>query len=241
MESASGIYRPRLAHSATQGSAFFVAIIVRQTSRDFIDGMSELAMDPIYTVANESITDTIRIAQDRYTRLATDVAGMGPPIILDGPTGTDIPAIELGSSADQVEIDMDREELKAHLEAQDARIDVRLKSFEQTVKDAMAQIRLDSAEAKGEMKAMHVELGHMKNIKGAVWGAAGATIIGVGSILAAMLSFGVSSFDTGRETSQLVESAKQQTQATQKLLEQIQQQQNMLVAPPVSTEKTPRK
>lgn len=121
--------------------------------------------------------------------------------------------------------DMNREELKAHLENQDLKVDARLKSFEQTVKDAMSEIRLDSVESKGELKALHADLSSLKNVKSAVWGAAGATILGVGGIMAAMLSFGVASFDTGRETSQLVEAAKQQSQQTKALLEQIQAQQ----------------
>lgn len=113
------------------------------------------------------------------------------------------------------EIDMDREELRAHLENQDLKVDARLKSFEQTVKDAMAEIRLDSANVRGEIKAMHVELGHLKNIKGSIWGAAGATIIGVGGILTAMLSYGVANYDTARENTDLVAQAKAQVVASQ--------------------------
>lgn len=237
MDSSAGIYKPRIARARAPASPIWVDIIVRYAAQDILQADAELAFEPV----NSFIGEPIRILNNSYTRFSQDVAGVRRQASFLKPTDDPVLSIEHDSGQDQVEIDMDREELKAHLEAQDARIDVRLKSFEQTVKDAMAQIRLDSAEAKGEMKAMHVELGHMKNIKGAVWGAAGATIIGVGSILAAMLSFGVASFDTGRETSQLVESAKQQTQATQRLLEQIQQQQKMLTAPPVSTEKIPSK
>lgn len=158
-------------------------------------------------------------------------------------------ALRLNAVATE-EIDMDREELKAHLEAQDLRVDARLKSFEQTVKDAMGEIRLNSAESMGELKAMHVELGHLKNIKGSIWGAAGATIIGVGGILAAILSYGNSNYDTARENSTVIaeakaqivtsgqkveesiramsaqlEEAKRQSAETQRLLEQVKNQQ----------------
>jgi hypothetical protein len=148
-------------------------------------------------------------------------------------------------------LDMDREELKAHLEAQDSRVDLRLMSFEQTIKDAMGEIRLNSAESMGELKAMHVELGHLKNIKGSIWGAAGATIVGVGGILAAILSYGNSSYDTARDNTTVIaeakaqivnsgqkvedslkamaaqlEDAKRQTAETQRLLEQVKVQQS---------------
>jgi prefoldin subunit 5 len=237
MDSGAGIYKPRIARARAPVSPIWVDLIVRYAAQDLLQPDPEVVFESV----NSFIGEPISILNNSYTRFSQDAAGVRRNANFLNPTDDHVLSIEHDIGQDQVEIDMDREELKAHLEAQDARIDVRLQSFEQTVKDAMAQIRLDSAEAKGEMKAMHVELGHMKNIKGAVWGAAGATIIGVGSILAAMLSFGVASFDTGRETSQLVESAKQQTQATQKLLEQIQQQQKMLTAPPVSTEKAPTK
>lgn len=78
---------------------------------------------------------------------------------------------------------------------------------------------------RGELKVMHAELSGLKNVKGSIWGAAGATIIGVVGVVAAMLSYGVANYDTGRETSQLVEAAKQQTEETRQLLKEIQAQQ----------------
>lgn len=130
--------------------------------------------------------------------------------------------------------DITREELDAKLDATNARLEARLSSFEGAIRETLAAVRQDSAEMRGELKVMHGDLGDLKNIKGSIWGAAGATIIGVGGILAAMLSFGVASFDTGRETSQLVEAAKQQTLDTKKLLEQIQSQQKLFTPPPVT-------
>lgn len=127
--------------------------------------------------------------------------------------------------------DITREELDAKLDATNARLEARLSSFEGAIRETLSAVRQDSAEMRGELKVMHGELSGLKNIKGSIWGAAGATVIGVGGIIAAMLGFGVASFDSGRETSQLVEAAKQQTTDTRKLLEQIQAQQKSLVAP----------
>lgn len=133
--------------------------------------------------------------------------------------------------------DITREELDAKLDATNARLEARLSAFEGVIRDTLASVRQDSAEARGELRVIHSELGGLKNIKGMIWGAAGATIIGVGGILAAMLSFGVANYDSGRETSQLVEAAKQQTLETKKLLEQMQTQQKSIAAPlsPVPT------
>lgn len=129
--------------------------------------------------------------------------------------------------------DLNRDELKAHLENQNLKVDARLQSFEQTVKDAVGGVRHEMAEMRGELKVMHSEIGSLKNIKVSIWGAAGATILGVGGIMVAMLSYGVANFDSGRETSQLIEAAKQQTLDNKKLLDQIQaQQRNPATAPP---------
>lgn len=127
--------------------------------------------------------------------------------------------------------DISREELDAKLEATNARVDARLASFESTVRETLSAIRQDSADMRGELKAIHVELGHLRNIKGSIWGAAGATIVAVIGITGAMLAYGVASFDSGRETSALIQEAKQQTSETRQLLEQIRSER---LAPPVS-------
>lgn len=235
MQSISGSYSPRIRQASTPTDLWLIMVQINSQE------LPKVFLQHVNGVGSSEISHTPGSLIASYGRVAAGPNAGVPPIIISGATDTHTPLIEHESDDAFAEIDMDREELKAHLEAQDARVDVRLKSFEQTVKDAMAEIRLNSVEAKGELKAMHVELGHLKNVKGTILAAAGATVIGIGGILAAVLSFGVASFDTGRETSQLVESAKEQTQATQKLLEQIQQQQKMLVAPPVSKEKTPSK
>ena len=119
-----------------------------------------------------------------------------------------------GHNFDMSEIS--REELDAKLEATNAKVDARLASFENTVRETLAAIRQDSSEVRGEMKAIHVELGYLRNIKGSIWGAAGATVIGIGSVVAAMLSFGVASYDTARENTVLVGESKAQILESQK-------------------------
>ncbi|WP_155741765.1 hypothetical protein [Pseudomonas putida] len=120
--------------------------------------------------------------------------------------------------------DISREELDAKLEATQAKIDARLAGFESTVRETLSAVRQDSADMRGELKLIHAQLGDLQHVKRSIWGAAAATVLGVSGIIATIIGLGVASFDSGRETSQLVESAKQQTQATQKLLEQMQSQ-----------------
>lgn len=103
-----------------------------------------------------------------------------------------------------------RPELDAKLDATNARIDARLASFEGTVREAMAANRQDYAEMRGELKAIHVDLSYLKNIKSSIWGAAGATILGVGGLVAAMLSFGIANYDTARENTNLAAESKAQ-------------------------------
>lgn len=229
-----GSYVDRAGKVTGLPSSYLMGFIIRLNTDDLlIDELEDLASPLTLN------TRTPPSVPGGYRRLSGLVNLERPPKIVVGPTDTHVPLIGHDAESLGAEIDMDREELKAHLEAQDARVDVRLKSFEQTVKDAMGEIRLNSVESRGELKAMHVELSHLKNIKGTVLAAAGATIIGVGSILAAMLSFGVASFDTGRETSQLVEEAKRQSVETRQLLEQIQTQQRAMTTSPAPSSAPP--
>ena len=116
--------------------------------------------------------------------------------------------------------EISREELDAKLDATNAKVDARLASFENTVRETLAAIRQDSSEVRGEVKAIHVELGYLRNIKGSIWGAAGATVIGIGSVVATMLSFGVASYDTARENTVLVSESKAQILDSQQKVNQ---------------------
>lgn len=129
--------------------------------------------------------------------------------------------------------DITREEMDAKLEATNARVDARLAGFESTVRETLAAVRQDSAETRGELKAIHVELTYLKNLKANIWGAAVVTI----GLVGAMLAYGVASFDSGRDTAQLVQEVKQQSADARKLLEDIQAQQRATASPvnPVPT------
>lgn len=112
--------------------------------------------------------------------------------------------------------DINREELDAKLSAVEARMDRRIADFQGDMRQAVSDFRL--------------EIQPLKGMKSNIWS---ATAVMVGTIIAAVgLSF--TAFDSGRETSALVQEAKQQSLETRQLLEQIQrQQQSPQVAPAV--------
>ncbi|MDR0189409.1 hypothetical protein RCO22_10710 [Pseudomonas yamanorum] len=112
--------------------------------------------------------------------------------------------------------DINREELDAKLSAVEARMDRRIADFQSDMRQAVSDFRL--------------EIQPLKGMKANIWS---ATAVMVGTIVAVVgLSF--TAFDSGRETSELVQEAKQQATETRKLLEQIQAQQKSMVTPPAS-------
>ncbi|MGH8452264.1 hypothetical protein, partial [Pseudomonas sp.] len=77
----------------------------------------------------------------------------------------------------------------------------------------------------------------IKSMKANIWS---ATAVMVGTIVAVVgLSF--TAFDSGRETSALVQEAKQQATETRQLLEQIQAQQKSLETPKAAEPPAPVK
>ncbi|SEC01117.1 hypothetical protein SAMN05216205_1227 [Pseudomonas mohnii] len=115
--------------------------------------------------------------------------------------------------------DISREELDAKLSAVEARMDRRIADFQSDMRQAVSDFRL--------------EIQPLKGMKTNIWS---ATAVMVGTIIAVVgLSF--TAFDSGRETSALVQEAKQQSLETRQLLEQIQAQQKALVAPQPTTSK----
>lgn len=109
--------------------------------------------------------------------------------------------------------DINREELDAKLSAVEARMDRRIADFQGDIRQAVSDFRL--------------EIQPIKGMKANIWS---ATAVMVGTIVAVVgLSF--TAFDSGRETSELVQEAKQQSVETRKLLEQIQAQQKSLSVP----------
>lgn len=112
--------------------------------------------------------------------------------------------------------DINREELDAKLSAVEARMDRRIADFQSDMRQAVSDFRL--------------EIQPIKGMKANIWS---ATAVMVGTIVAVVgLSF--TAFDSGRETSELVQEAKQQATETRKLLEQIQAQQKSMVTPQAS-------
>lgn len=135
--------------------------------------------------------------------------------------------------------DVDREELKAHLENQDLRVDARLKSFEQTVKDAMGEIRLEMSNLGGDLKAVERDLSHLKDVKAsvrnsslaivtAIIGSAIAIYFGVQSSNSALVSSTISGFGVGKDMATAQSQIAQQTKDTQEILRQVQEQQRKL-------------
>lgn len=116
--------------------------------------------------------------------------------------------------------EMTREELDAKMEATHAKVEARLSAFEFTVKEAVSAIRQDSAEARSELRIMHAELSSLKNVKSSIWGAAGATILGIVGLSTAVMGVGVSSYDTGRENTALAQEAKVQITESKRAVEE---------------------
>jgi hypothetical protein len=144
--------------------------------------------------------------------------------------------------------DLNRDELRAHLENQSLKVDSRLQSFEQTVKDAMGEIRLEMSGMRGDMKAVEADLGHLKDLRSSM---RNTTLAIVGAIVASTLTifFGVQSsnsslvsstiagFGVGKDISSAQATMAQQTKETQALLLQIQEQQKKLQAAPPPEQK----
>lgn len=103
--------------------------------------------------------------------------------------------------------DMNREELDAKLSAVEARMDRRIADFQGDMRQAVSEFRL--------------EIQPIKGMKANIWSATAVMI----ATIVALVGLSFTAFDSGRETSALVQEAKQQSVETRKLLEQIQAQQ----------------
>lgn len=103
--------------------------------------------------------------------------------------------------------DITREELDAKLQATEARMDARLERFDKDMRQAVSDFRL--------------EVQPLKSLKANIWGATAVTI----GVMVAVLSYGVASFDSGRDTSVVIQEMRQQSFETRQLLEQIKSQQ----------------
>lgn len=113
--------------------------------------------------------------------------------------------------------DMNRDELKAHLENQDLKVDARLKEFTEVMRESMRGLdhRLDLIER---------DVASVKGIKGVVITTAIVSALAIAGVFAGMLSYGVASFDSGRDTSAAIQEMKQQSAETRELLDRIKAQ-----------------
>jgi len=152
--------------------------------------------------------------------------------------GTEQESIQNRQTAKE-ETDMDREELKAHLENQDLKVDARLKSFEQTVKDAMGEIRLEISNIGGDLKAVERDLSHLKDMRStvrntglgvilAVVASALTIYFGVQSSNSSLVSSTISGFGVGKDVATAQATMAQQTKDVQDLLKQVQDQQKLI-------------
>jgi len=113
-----------------------------------------------------------------------------------------------------------REELDAKFERTEARVDARLADFQRVNSEALGEIRT-------ELKAIHADLGHLKNLKWQLWGAVFAAV----GLVYALVTYGAATYESGRNTATVVRDAQQkmeesaatmkrQQEDTQKLLQE---------------------
>ncbi len=115
--------------------------------------------------------------------------------------------------------DFSREELKAHLQNQDLKVDVRLKDFESKVSDGLTQMN-------HSLQLLEKDLSAFRGIKATILINSIVSVIAIVGIVIGVMAYGVSSFDSGRETSIIVQELKQQNAETRYLLEQIKAKQS---------------
>ncbi|CAN7251488.1 hypothetical protein LJR159_000930 [Pseudomonas brassicacearum] len=110
--------------------------------------------------------------------------------------------------------DITRDELKAHLENQDLKVDARLGKFEQRVSDGLTEMN-------HSLQLLDKDLAGLRGLKGTIILNSVLSVIAVVGIVIAVMSYGTSSFDSGRDTSQLLQELRQQSFENKQMLEQI--------------------
>lgn len=115
--------------------------------------------------------------------------------------------------------DVSRDELKAHLELNELKVDSRLKDFEQRVTDGIGQVNQSLLLLDRDMAAF-------RGIKGTIILNSIISVIAIVGIVVGVMAYGVSSFDSGRDTSALINEIRQQSVETKQLLEQMKAQQS---------------
>lgn len=119
-----------------------------------------------------------------------------------------------------------RDEINAKLEATEARMDARVAGMSSKLDTALAEMRADREITNVRFAAMAKDIGDIKGelsgtkaqfrtVVGNVWGASVATV----TIVAAIVGFGISAFDSGRETSKSIAEATVRMEKLQTQLE----------------------
>ncbi|WP_134567582.1 hypothetical protein [Pseudomonas aeruginosa] len=116
--------------------------------------------------------------------------------------------------------DLNRDELKAHLENQELKVDARLKEFEGRVADGLGEMN-------HTLQLLDRDLAGVRGIKGTIIINSIVSVIAIVGIVIGVMAYGVASFDSGRDTSQLLQEVRQQSFENKQLLEQIKASQQI--------------
>lgn len=131
--------------------------------------------------------------------------------------------------------EMSRDEIQARLDASEAKVDARLASFDATMRQGLSDIRLEMAGMRGDIQVVQTELAPLKGLRSTIVTTALASVIAIAGLVSGIMAYGISSFDSGRETSALIAEAKQQAEANRQLLREIQAQQRISSPPPTAS------
>ncbi|MFY3138028.1 hypothetical protein ACOTFF_15685 [Achromobacter xylosoxidans] len=106
-----------------------------------------------------------------------------------------------------------REELDAKFERTEARVDARLAEFQRTTSEALGEI-------KGELKAIHADLGNLKSLKWQIWTSMAAAV----ALVFAIVTYGASTFESGRNTAVVIHDAQQKIDETAATMKKQQEE-----------------
>ena len=131
--------------------------------------------------------------------------------------------------------EMSRDEIQARLDASEAKVDARLASFDATMRQGLSDIRLEMAGMRGDIQVVQTELAPLKGLRSTIVTTALASVIAIAGLVSGIMAYGISSFDSGRETSAMIAEAKQQAEANRQLLREIQAQQRISPQSPTAS------
>ncbi|AZC17550.1 hypothetical protein [Pseudomonas sp. CMR5c] len=114
--------------------------------------------------------------------------------------------------------ELNRDELKAHLENQELKVDARLNLFEQRVAQGIVDMN-------NTLKLLDRDLSGVRGLKGTIILNSVLSVIAIVGIVVGVMAYGTSSFDSGRDTAQMVQDLRQQSNETKQILEQLKQSQ----------------